>query len=80
MMAYERGELAPAAIKGRSGRCHVIVKPAEGSFPSKNAVKDYFPAETGQCEEPSRREPPMGQPLPASRPLPPAGDDEDIPF
>lgn len=40
---YERGEMDPFDLEGKSGRLRLRVKKAEGEYPANNTVGDYIP-------------------------------------
>lgn len=41
---YERGDLPAGYMLGKTGRCKIKVKPAEGEYRAKNTVADYVGA------------------------------------
>lgn len=41
---YERGDMPAGLMIGKTGRCKITIKPANGEFRAKNAVADYVGA------------------------------------
>lgn len=62
---YEDGSLSAVDCRGRAGRVKIGIEEAEGSFPTKNVVKDYV----------VRKAKPI-TPAPAA----PRPEDDDVPF
>jgi hypothetical protein len=50
---YEKGDLPATYMEGRTGKCKVGVKPAEGQYSAKNIVTDYIG--TGATEAPAKQ-------------------------
>lgn len=40
---YEKGNLPAEIMTGRTGRCKVGIKPAQGQYRAQNTVTDYIP-------------------------------------
>lgn len=38
---YEKGDMPAGVMVGKTGRCKLSIKPAEGQYRAKNAVADY---------------------------------------
>jgi hypothetical protein len=45
---YEAGELPASAMKGKTGRCEVVIKKSDG-YPDKNAISDYLGTSDGSA-------------------------------
>jgi hypothetical protein len=50
---YEKGDMAAEYMLGRTGKCKVVVQPAEGQYSAKNIVTDYIG--TGATEAPAKQ-------------------------
>jgi hypothetical protein len=55
---YENGTFCAEDCLGRSGRCKIVQKDAEGNYPPKNKIRDYVcraskPLTATRAEEPS---------------------------
>lgn len=43
LASYERGELDPYDIEGKTGKLKLRIKPANTNYPANNSVQDYIP-------------------------------------
>ncbi len=71
---YESGSLTAEDIRGRTGKCKLIIQPAKDGYPAKNTVADYL-TPLGNGSDQLHR--PLGS---DPRPAPPPLLDDDIPF
>lgn len=69
---YQKGEFSTDDMRGRTGRCKIVVAPAKGEYRAKNTVAGYLKIGAAPGNGAS---PPMGDPRPAAPPF-----DDDIPF
>ena len=78
---YESGELDVRDIEGKTGRCKLRVKSAQGNFPAGNQVGDYLGTHSAAPKAARSSSPPPSRPAPTARQRVPVDDlDDSIPF